>query len=559
MNAARLVFTCLFGVNIATAQAAKGITPAPEVLAEMPAIAVEETPPTVEQPQPTAAPSAIGSNAEPASPEPSTTAPTISPLAPAPTFEVAHPAPAAPSAIGSNPAPSAANALTLDAPEPDTQSSFRVESPFFKRQSRVVRRAHFDIPALDVSENIGQGFWPSMRQSMALSKDTYYLFHSLVLSFPYPKWVPQWLGDVVDITALTFLDYYLVYFPPAHGWMHEEWHRAVMSRRRIHSFNDVYNLEIGAELINVSHERDEDLARLKREHPAEQVRMSAAGLEGDVMAITEFDKDRFFGGARASTVVTEWLNLIGVVSYFGESGPSSDETTREHEALEGARVEVRDFTGLDPNGWVYDLFRPDEPYSARGVHPSGVGIDRYRSWSDLTARERRFLRAQLGLSWLNVINPQLFGLYAFEVGTARGLPVSINASVQHLLAPFDYSVGLNLFAKAGPYGAFASLQAFVADRGPLPGLSLELVRYPLPFLDATLTPRMRLWLQPKNQRFFAKSGAPGGALEVRANVPLVGPLEFYLEASAKSAGWVPGNVYLDPNVNLRSGFEATIF
>ncbi len=35
-----------------------------------------------------------------------------------------------------------------------------------------------------------------------------------------------------------------------------------------------------------------------------------------------------------------------------------------HDAVreEGADVKRRDFVGLDFTAWVYDLFRPDEPY-----------------------------------------------------------------------------------------------------------------------------------------------------------------------------------------------------
>src|SRR6185503_15319227 len=110
----------------------------------------------------------------------------------------------------------------------------------------------------------------------------------------------------------------------------------------------------------------------------------------------------------------------------------SEPTTEEQNRKEGTNVPTRDFTGLDPDGWVYDLFRPDEPYAARGIHPSGVGIDRYRSESDFTPRERRYLRRQARLSWLNLLNPQLIGLYGFDVGRLNGLPVTVNASAQHM-------------------------------------------------------------------------------------------------------------------------------
>lgn len=420
-------------------------------------------------------------------------------------------------------------------------------------------RLRFDLPALDVRENAVGRFWPSMQQSMALCKDAYYLVHGAFLSFPYPAWVPAWLGDTVDVAALIAIDMTMVYLPPADGWMHEEWHRAVMSRRGISSYNDVYNIPIGASLINVSHVRDEDLVRLKRNHPAEQVRLSSAGIEGDLTLGLEFDKDRFFFGTRAGTVVTQWLTTLNAIAYMNAAAFASDATTEEHNQEEGSNIEIRDFTGLDPDGWVYDLFRPDEPYEARGIHPSGVGIDRYRSESDFTPRERRYLRTQARLSWLNLLNPQLIGLYGFDVGRLNGLPVTVNASAQHMMAPFGYALGLNLFGKVGRYGAFAALRTFVSESQVLPGLGLELVRYPLPWLDSSVSPRLQLWLQPKAQRFFAGSASPGGALGLRANLPFHAPFEVYLEASAKTAGWIPGNVYLDPTLNLRSGLEAVLF
>ena len=127
------------------------------------------------------------------------------------------------------------------------------------------------------------------------------------------------------------------------------------------------------------------------------------------------------------------------------------------------------------------------------------------------------------------------------------------------MARIGYALGLNLFAKAGPYNAFAELRAYVNDSLVLPGLSLEVLRYPLHWLDASLTPRVRLWLQPHAQRFFADSATPGAALELRLDVPLSSAFELYAEAVAKTAGWVPGNVFLDESVNLRFGLEAFAF
>jgi hypothetical protein len=420
-----------------------------------------------------------------------------------------------------------------------------------------IHRLRFDLPALDVRENLEFGFWPSMPQSLAIAKDSYYLVHAGILSIPYPRFLPKALVYFSDGLLIFGADFLVSFLPAGEGWMHEEWHRAVMSHHGIDSHDGIYDLKLFDDLINVSRVKDQDLIRLKREHPADQVRLSAAGIEGDYALGVAFDKDRFFFGTRPATTFSEWLTVLNAILYMNEAAFNSDGTTEKENQREGADVQIRDFTGLDPDGWVYDLFRPDEPYEARGTHPSGVGIDRYRSESDFSARERRYLQTQARLSWLNLANPQLIGLYSFRLGSVDGLPLSFNASVQHVMAPFGYSLALNLFGKAGPYNAFAELRAYVSESLLLPGLSIELLRYPLRW--ATLSPRVRLWLQPRDQRFFAGSAAPGGALEARLNVPLSRGFELYVEAQAKSVGWVPGNVFLEQSLNLRTGLEAFVF
>ena len=100
--------------------------------------------------------------------------------------------------------------------------------------------------------------------------------------------------------------------------------------------------------------------------------------------------------------------------YFGNSdylhqcsGTGADATTKEENDKEGADVPRRDFTGLDCDGWTYDMFRPDEPYAARGTHPSGIGIDRYRGYSQLSPAEQRFTRKQFWMSLLNAADPNM--------------------------------------------------------------------------------------------------------------------------------------------------------
>jgi hypothetical protein len=74
-----------------------------------------------------------------------------------------------------------------------------------------------------------------------------------------------------------------------------------------------------------------------------------------------------------------------------------------------------------------------------------------------------------------------------------------------------------------------------------------------------LSPAVRLWLQPEDQRFYAKRAALGGQAGFRLNAPVASPIEWYVEVSAKTAGWVEGNVFLDASMDALIGLEAVVF
>jgi hypothetical protein len=416
------------------------------------------------------------------------------------------------------------------------------------------------LPAFDVRENAVLGFWPSWRQASAVSKDAYYLMHGAIMAIPWPDAIPKDLVTTIDYVLIAAADYETTNIPMMTGWTHEEGHRTVMSQYGIHSHNDMNDFPIGRSLVSVSHETDEDFIRLKRDHPADQVRMSAAGIETDFQQQIEFDKDRFYYRTRGATLFIEWLATTNAIFYMLTAATSSSvRQTASLEREEGTRVSVRDFTGLDPDGWVYDLFRPNEPYEARGVHPSGVGIRRYRTTRDLTPREFRYLRNTAVLSWLNLADPQLVGLYELPGGHVGGEAVKWNASANSVMTPFGYTIGLNVFAKAGNFRPFVGLHSYMSEALALPGIEAELVRYPLHWANASITPRVRFWVQPRHQLFHEHSATPGGALEARLNVPLAKGLEIYAEGAGKTPGWIQGDTFLKADLNVRTGVEALVF
>jgi hypothetical protein len=99
-------------------------------------------------------------------------------------------------------------------------------------------------------------------------------------------------------------------------------------------------------------------------------------------------------------------------------------------------------------GWVYDLFRPDEPYSARGIHPSGTGINRYRKTTDLTDEELSYLHAQRYWYIFNYVSPMLFNVNRITIGDAG---LYGNFAFRHFLTSFGTDTLLKTFLKKKIY------------------------------------------------------------------------------------------------------------
>ncbi len=366
-----------------------------------------------------------------------------------------------------------------------------------------------------------------MQQSLAMTGAFYELSHEAVWNaFAKREWASRTAVALFDVATTLILP-----LPFTDAWVHEEWHRAVLGRRGINSFDDVYRFRV-TEAIAVSHVRDEDLVRLKQDHPADQVRLQDAGIEGEAALVKRLEKDRFFNGSRAWHLPLYWFIKLGSQAYVG-SGSSSDtnaETDRMN-AEDGANVKKRDFTGHDFVGWMYDLSRPDEPYAARGIHPSGVGINRYRKPADLTPDELRFLHRQGQLQYVNLLDPNLIGIDAFH---------DVNVTAAHVLTSFGYTIDANVFLR-GKRNMFIVVHDYTNRERHFPGADIQL-------LGKAMTFRAAVWLQPEHQRFRDTHAMPGGLAGARIDRG-----RTFAEVEAKTRGWVEGNESLEPSVALRFG------
>ena len=424
---------------------------------------------------------------------------------------------------------------------------------FFSGSFSVAAETKLTFPILEAPFNFENSYsYPSMRQSLNFSTDFYQGIHSAIET--RYKDGSRFKRIFLDIG----FDIFSTWIPLGSAWVHEEWHRAVMMNRDINSFNDVYYFPILKDSIAVSHVEDQNLIRLKKEHPADQVRMSAAGMEAQSEQNLLINKSHFFFDAPTFDVGVLWMNTVGNIGYLATCGsPAADKSTDDQNISDGGNLKKRDFTGLDCNGWVYDLFRPDEPYTARGTHPSGVGIDRYIGFSDLSDEEKSFLQRQSFLSALSLIDPSLLQWDRFE-GNLLGHKFEWNFNLKHYLTSFGYTVDANLFYRDGGRKFLFQLHNGFNNVRYFPGLTAEWLDMPLPWPKYSLTSHVTLWPQPKGQRYDATANTFTALILETLGYQWTTDKRFLLGFDAKTPGWIAGNVFLDKNFTLWTGFSLSI-
>lgn len=409
-----------------------------------------------------------------------------------------------------------------------------------------------DVPLYDAPFNFERGYvFPSMRQSLALSTDFYENMHRLI-SGPQDPW-----DNTYRFFGVIGFDLASYWLPLGANWQRAEWHRAVLTKSDISSYNETYKFPFFTDTIKVTNVSDTDLARLKHDHPADFVRMSSAGFESWTAQNLLVERHHFFDDVRTFDHFLLWMNALSSTVYLSVCGSqSADIAIQKMRVGEGADIGKRDFAGLDCTAWVYDLFRPDEAYGARGVHPSGVGVNRYVNHAQLGDRERKFLRRQQFLSLLNFADPFLYGRDAWN-GNLFGRDMRWNANLAHTLTSFGYVVDARAFLR---FEQEKFLFTFHNGFGHhyYPGLSLEWIEHPIGDGFA-ISSGVTLWNQPQSQLL----AAPDSVMVADASLQVLSrwsaSTSTFVGVEAKTPGWILGDPYLDGNVSVWMGFKTQLF
>ena len=385
-----------------------------------------------------------------------------------------------------------------------------------------------DIPLFEHPFNTDSKYsTASMEQSINLTKSFYYATHYEIERFGRKHLGKN--GDFWSKVIMSIFDFAPI--PLSNTWLHEEFHRAVLTIHNIKSKNTHWTNSVkGVE--------DEDLVQLKSLYPADMVRAATAGNEGNLEYVFAMQKDGFFNKVNTWNYGLYWGNyLVNSFYLFGSTRPGSKPLVR-FKNRENEDILKRDANGYDPINATYDLFNPDKSYTERGIHPSGTGIDRYVEFDDLTTEEQQFLRNQFALSFLNFIDLNLFGI-------ELGKKIKFNFSLRHHMTPFGYMVGGNLLLKTEKVGGYFGPRFYRNKETTFLGFDMEIY-------NKWGMARLSGWQQPENQLFLDNQRKLGGLIQIKIAPPFK-KITPYFDVTLKSKGWVAANPYLDSNISTRLG------
>ena len=405
---------------------------------------------------------------------------------------------------------------------------------------------------------------PSMQQSLMTTAGLYNLTHWSLDKLQINWFNSDFLNHIIKSTIWGSAEILLMYTPLGGGWLHEEYHRAVMTKHYTNSFNDMNTFPLFASTVSVNSVTDENLIRMKLESNPDFVRLHAAGIEGEYMLTHQLQKQNFFYNQNLTYFASNLLSTANSIAYVWMCSRENGELfTDQFLAAENENIKERDFTGLDFVAWAYDLFNPDEPYEARGIHPSGNGINRYRKPSDLTEEQNDYLRKQGYLQLINLSSPMLLGINHIPINKTR--KIYANFAVRHLLTSFGHDISPYIFLKTPKYNFVFGYHHYKNYNKAFSGIELELydLRFPLliimsghaTYFNILFSVRTLAWLQPENQKFMTSKMTPGALLDMKLKIGIKGKIFPYLQITGKTPGWVAGNVFLEENISFKFGMS----
>jgi len=319
---------------------------------------------------------------------------------------------------------------------------------------------------------------------------------------------------------------------------HEEGHRSILTAKGIGSISQPFFNKDGLAYVNGV--TDQTLIKLKNEDPASYIRLHNGGLESDYMIAKRIEDMVSFDQANYKYYKWEYFSRkMGIVQYIA-MGLFEYELDKKEEENELDR----DIVGHDVYGAVRHLFRPDMEFY------------RYTRYKDLTRNERQYLDNLGYHSFLNLLNPILFGKSGFKIHK----DIKANLGAAHMVAPFGEFFDENIWLKYKKYNiSFYFRQSHNKDNWS-DGIGVGIHEYNISN-KIIISLNGHYWEQPQAYSFTTPNTFKGGAVDLKIryrfrnndNQTIQG-FSYDLGFISKTEGFLPEEVILEKHNGFRLGF-----
>lgn len=338
---------------------------------------------------------------------------------------------------------------------------------------------------------------------------------------------------------------------PLGEWQHEEYHRTVLGTMDIASKNGMWLFHRwDGTVYGIT---DEELATAKASNLSSLLYAYVAGVHAENNSTRQNTITDFYHPRKVYKNPLYLYNAWYVWSYFRfATSAASDSVKNIAPKHESKNPDERDFAGADLTAWVYDMFKPEEPFGSRDPFPGGEGVNRRIGFSDLPGEAQDYLKKQKNLSLLNFLNPAIFCINRISLGSA----FSFNAFVQYAPTHFGNDISVLTPVKLRNLNLLLEFHRYSTYQHSFQGMGLEINELKLNQAESVfLTAGINAWSQPRNQSFFDKVGKPGGMLKVKVETKISRNFGFFISGFFKTEGWVIGNPYLSSRTGFNTGFS----
>ena len=319
---------------------------------------------------------------------------------------------------------------------------------------------------------------------------------------------------------------------------HEEGHRSILTAKGIGSISQPFFNKDGLAYVNGV--TDQTLIKLKNEDPASYIRLHNGGLESDYMIAKRIEDMVSFELANYKYYGWEYFSRkLGIIQYIA-MGLFEYELDKKEEKNELNR----DIVGHDVYGAVRHLFRPDMEFY------------RYTRYKDLTKNEKQYLDNLGYHSFLNLLNPILFGKSGFKIHK----DIKANLGAAHMVAPFGEFIDENIWLKYKKYNISFYLRQFHNKDNWSDGIGIGIHEYNISN-KIIISLNGHYWEQPQAYSFTTPNTFKGGAVDLKIryrfrnndNQTIQG-FSYDLGFISKTEGFLPEEVILEKHNGFRLGF-----